>query len=202
MKKIFIALLCMCSCLNSFAFEKELVGRYRMSYCQDKRYDVMAVRITKKGKVDYWIYMQADSEYPNDKAFLQVTNKQVDAFKAYLIDCKNHFVEWKKDVDENHSKTNHLYSGKFPKCTFWYEPSGERLKYCTNVFTGLKTLMPEFVVASDGTCAFFIKDAMGNTTFSAHDGDYVYTLRRSFTWAFSSEEEFDAIINLLDKNRK
>lgn len=181
MKKSMIAL--MLGIVSISMMGQERIGSYTMGFFPEDKFDVLATE-PNKGKFD--IYFDVEGKHKSDNVKLDVSSKELQQFKATLIQVRDKFLEWQRTAKENKvSDINKDFPFTFPKLTVaWY---GTKWWFSFNHY-----LTPKFFVFKDGSCAMVVHKKVVSSS-----NEYI---DQEFYWILQTEEEFNELINYLDEN--
>lgn len=176
MKKLLFAIMLVPIVFTSHA--KSFVGTYTLSFF-NKSFNVEA-GVINKGKFPIYIDVVGET---SEKAYISVDSKDLEKFKQSLLSMKDKYIEWSKiATDNNVSEMSKFMDIKFPPVAIFWETS--KIHFSVN-----NKLNPVFSVSESGHSAIIAVPTKSATNRYITENIY---------WAFSTPEEIDELISLLD----
>ena len=181
MKKIILVL-----CLLTFILPikaQQKVGEYTDSYVS-KTFSIEAVE--KNNKIEV-VYIGISTDHKSRPAYIVVKGEDLELFKTALELARDKFIEWKKVAKENNITEMSKEMGiNFPKVTVawrgtkWWFSFGNKINF-------------RFLILDDGEMVAHWTSKVTSSS-NRYIEEYIY-------FAFTSEEDFNGIINQLDGQR-
>ncbi|MDH6353844.1 hypothetical protein M2132_000161 [Dysgonomonas sp. PH5-45] len=179
MRKIIIGLcvLFLVPCVSIYAQKK--VATYEMSYFSDKKYDIEGL-LDKDGMLSVYIGVEGKAKTTTVK----FEEKELKELKNTLEQIKNKFSEWSKIAKENNvTDMTKEMDFSLPKSTIcWYSSKW--------FFAFNQELKPTFMILEGNRHIVSIVKKV-----TASSNKYI---DETIYWIFSSPQEIDAFINLID----
>lgn len=167
-------------------YGQESIGKFSMSYAESE----YSIEATQPTDGDYKLYINMMSLDNSVKVGgISVKGKDVPTLIAMLEDVKTKFVEWDKLAKENNvaELDKDIPTTNKPKCGGFFRYGDWKFDYSV-------TLSPRFLKTTKSTLALVHTGKM-----VASDNQYMDA--KDFVFAFTSAEEIDELIALLNPQK-